>query len=498
MGAMVRVYLCGRSDPFDPSGDNEVPRTTGGGTRIRLRLRLGDCMVLVIHRLECCRLGSGVSSGHSVHVDLPALLSRPLLPETGRLRGDIGGSLGGGGGGEEGKVLVPHFTGNMIDNVVEGGGDSEFRRSTVYLVLAAVSCAIFSGIRGCIFSVVGARVNVRVRRRLFESLVRQEIGFFDTTKTGDLTSRLASDCTKVGDQVTLNVNVFLRNLVMVVVTLLFMFYLSWRLSLVAFISVPAIVIVSKWYGEYIRKLSKLSQDKLAEAGSVAEESLGSMSTVRSFAAEGRESKEYAKKLQDRTPTSPTLPHTSYTSRLSFYVLSKRGSYAYGFYASSYVLLPNLVTAVVLFYGGQLVMDGQITGGKVVSFMIYLTSLSDGFNDMAAIFSSMTQAVGAADKVFELIRRKPKGPRPSASPPPSSASQHSACETGAARSVRHATAAAFEEGGAAPETCLGAVELKGVDFEYPSRPGRRILDGVSFNAAAGQASTLAMAMPSMLP
>ena len=64
--------------------------------------------------------------------------------------------------------------------------------------------------RGGIFSVVGARVNVRVRQRLFESLVGQEIGFFDTTKTGELTSRLAADCTKVGDQVTLNVNVFLR------------------------------------------------------------------------------------------------------------------------------------------------------------------------------------------------------------------------------------------------------------------------------------------------
>lgn len=73
---------------------------------------------------------------------------------------------------------------------------------------------------------------------------------------------------------------------------------------------------------------------------------------------------------------------------SYYVLSKKGGYAYGFYAASFVLLPNLVTAVVLFYGGQLVMQGQVTGGKVVSFMIYLTSLSDGFNDMASIFSSM--------------------------------------------------------------------------------------------------------------
>ena len=64
--------------------------------------------------------------------------------------------------------------------------------------------------RGAIFTMVGGSVNVRIRRKLFESLVSQEIGFFDNTKTGDLSSRLSNDCTKVGDQVTLNVNVFLR------------------------------------------------------------------------------------------------------------------------------------------------------------------------------------------------------------------------------------------------------------------------------------------------
>ncbi|CAM9793005.1 unnamed protein product [Pylaiella littoralis] len=393
------------------------------------------------------------------------------------------------------QVLIPHFTGDMIDNVVERGDKPDFHRSTVFLVLAAFSCSVFSGIRGCIFTIVGARVNVRVRQRLFESLVRQEIGFFDTTKTGDLTSRLASDCTKVGDQVTVNVNVFLRNLVMVVVTLLFMFYLSWRLSLVAFISVPAIVTVSKMYGNYIRKLSKLSQDKLAEAGSVAEESLGSMSTVRSFAAEGRESRAYASKLNEnrQQASSRTLLPVSMSYLLSFlyYVLSKRGGYAYGLYASSFVLLPNLVTAVVLFYGGQLVMEGQVTGGRVVSFMIYLTSLSDGFNDMASIFSSMTQAVGAADKVFELINREPRGAKPSAASPPR------ASEIGMLSDPEAAAAAAVAAApvGEAPDACLGAVELRGVDFEYPSRqaPGRRILDGVSFNATSGQ--VLALVGPS---
>jgi ABC-type multidrug transport system fused ATPase/permease subunit len=75
----------------------------------------------------------------------------------------------------------------------------------------------------------------------------------------------------VGDQVSLNVNFFLRNLVQAVGTLLFMFYLSWKLSVVAFVSVPLIVIISKYYGEYIRELSKQTQDKLAEANTVAEE-----------------------------------------------------------------------------------------------------------------------------------------------------------------------------------------------------------------------------------
>lgn len=70
-------------------------------------------------------------------------------------------------------------------------------------------------------------------------------------------------------------------------------------------------------------------------------------------------------------------------------------------------LPQLVTALVLLYGGQLVNDGVITSGQLVSFLLYLSSLSDAFNMMGSMFSSLTQAVGAADKVFELMHRKPR-------------------------------------------------------------------------------------------
>lgn len=101
-------------------------------------------------------------------------------------------------------------------------------------------------------------------------------------------------------------------------------------------------------------------------------------------------------------------------------------------------------------------------------MIYLTTLSDGFNEMANIFSSMTQAVGAADKVFELMRREPKG---AASPqPPPSTSSSSEHKTSAADTEPPALTTVWDSAvsTATPDNCRGEVELRGVDFEYPSR------------------------------
>ena len=90
---------------------------------------------------------------------------------------------------------------------------------------------------------------VRLRDKLFRALVAQEIGYFDSNSTGELTSRLASDTTAVGDQVALNVNVFLRSLISAVGALAFMFVLSWRLSVLAFCTVPPTIFISNFYGK---------------------------------------------------------------------------------------------------------------------------------------------------------------------------------------------------------------------------------------------------------
>lgn len=208
---------------------------------------------------------------------------------------------------------------------------------------------------------------MRLRVKLMDSLLSQDIGFFDTTKTGDITSRLSSDTTLVGDQVSLNVNVFLRSLVQAIGVLVFMFLISWQLSLLAFISVPAITVLSKWYGNYVRSLTKLMQKKLADGNSVSDAALGSMPTVRAFDAAHGELHEFEECMEN------------------YLALNKRAAAVYVGYCTCITSLSQLVIAVVLFYGGLLVKDGAITSGQLVSFLLYLSSLSDAFSSKYVSF-----------------------------------------------------------------------------------------------------------------
>jgi ATP-binding cassette subfamily B (MDR/TAP) protein 9 len=161
-----------------------------------------------------------------------------------------------------------------------------------------------------------------------DSLLVQDIGFFDVTKTGDITSRLSSDTTLVGDQVTMNVNIFLRSLVQALGVLGFMFTVSWQLSVLAFISVPVITMISRWYGGYVRSLTKLMQKRLAEGNVVSESVLSAMSTVRSFDAATNELKEFEKCMD------------------KYLTLNMRSSFAYCGFACLTTSLPELVFAVV--------------------------------------------------------------------------------------------------------------------------------------------------------
>ena len=282
--------------------------------------------------------------------------------------------------------------------------------------------------------VAESKLGVRLRSKLFDAIANQEVAFFDETETGDITSRLTSDVTKVSDAVPLNVNVFLRSLVQAIGVVGFMAALNWRLTLVTFVSIPLVAVISKYYGAYYKTLSKAVQQSFAEANDVAENTVSAIRTVRSFANEDAESVRYRKKLDD-----------AYKNKI-------KQAQAYIGYSAVVTALPLLVTALCLWYGGELIAGGSMTGGTLISFAFYQMSLSDAINTMGWVFSGMMDALGASEKVIEYMDRVPQS-KPS--------------------------------GGYAPKVLKGVLEFKDVKFSYPSRPHAKVLEGVSFKVNPGE-------------
>ena len=206
--------------------------------------------------------------------------------------------------------------------------------------------------------------------------------------------------------------------------------------------------------------------QLADGNSVSEAALGSMSTVRAFDAGESELHEFQTCMQ------------------SYLALNIRSAIAYLGYATCVTALPQLVTALVLFYGGLLVRNGDMTSGQLVSFLLYLQSLSDAFGSIGYIFSSLTQAVGAADKVFELMNRNPR-----LTPPEQNASASSRPASRGIMGIEATRTAGYRYSGISPEGCRGEVTLRGVELFYPARPQRCVLQNMDLTAKPGQVVAL---------
>uniref|UniRef100_A0A452IZE5 ABC-type oligopeptide transporter ABCB9 n=1 Tax=Gopherus agassizii TaxID=38772 RepID=A0A452IZE5_9SAUR len=294
-----------------------------------------------------------------------------------------------------GETFLPYYTGLAIDGIVIQKSMDQFSTAVVIMSLLAIGSSFAAGIRGGIFTLIFARLNIRLRNCLFQSLVAQETSFFDENRTGDIISRLTSDTTIVSDLVSQNINIFLRNMVKATGVIVFMFSLSWQLSLVTFMGFPIIMLVSDLYGKYYKKLSKEVQNALAKANNTAEETISAMKTVRSFASEDMEANVYWQKLQQ------------------VYKLNKKEALAYTYYVWS--------------------------SGSVGS-----------------VYSGLMQGVGAAEKVFEFIDRKPT---------------------------------MVNNGTLAPDHVEGKVEFRNVTFSYATRSATQVLQNVSFTLYPGKVTAL---------
>ncbi|KAL1236040.1 ABC-type oligopeptide transporter ABCB9 [Trichinella spiralis] len=270
------------------------------------------------------------------------------------------------------RIFIPYYTGKVIFDIIAWNSYETLMKSVMYMTLLSLASSVFAGFRAGCLEYGYVKVNLSIRRDLFCALLKQEIGFFDVNSTGVIMSRLSSDCQSMSDYVSLNLNIFLRNLVMLIGSLIVMANLSWRLTMMNFVAFPLIVLVSKVFGGRYENLSQNAQDSLANVCDVAEEVLSNIRTVKSFANEDGEK---------------AIAVFGYT------LLNE--------------LFSMIILVAVLWYGGHLVMVKKISSENLIPYLLYQLQLGEALISISGVYAGLRQAVGASKKVFELIDRKPE-------------------------------------------------------------------------------------------
>jgi ABC transporter fused permease/ATP-binding protein len=310
------------------------------------------------------------------------------------------------------------------------------RAVLVMLALFAVQGVAVS-LRYMLFNIAGERIVTRLRESVYRAILAQEIAFFDSRKTGELTSRLASDTTVLQNTVSVNISMALRNLASVLGGVAALVWTSPRLSAVMLAVVPPVALGAVFYGRRVRALSREVQDALASASEVAEETIGGVRTVRSFAAEDVETARYAHAVER-----------------SFLLARKRAITA-GVFVGVASLAAFAAAAAVLWYGGRLVIAGEMTVGALTSFFVYSMVVAFSLAAVSDVWADFMRASGAGARVFELLDRTP----------------------------------AMAAGGARPGVAEGAVHFEHVSFRYPARPDTPVLTDLDLALLPGEVVAL---------
>ncbi|XP_048342311.1 ATP-binding cassette sub-family B member 10, mitochondrial isoform X2 [Sphaerodactylus townsendi] len=344
-------------------------------------------------------------------------------------------------------MSAPFFLGKVIDVIYTNpSGDFTDNLSNLCVLLSGIFfCgAAANATRVYLMQTAGQRIVNRLRATMFSSLLKQEIAFFDKTSTGELINRLSSDTALLGRSVTENLSDGLRAVAQASVGIGMMFFVSPKLAMFVLSVVPPLAVIAVIYGRYLRKLTRMTQDSLAEATQLAEERIGNLRTVRAF---GQELNEMGK----------------YQSRVDYVLqLAKKEAIARAGFFGATGLSGNLIVLSVLYKGGLLMGYSHMTIGELSSFLMYAFWVGISIGGLSSFYSELMKGLGAGGRLWELIDRKPELP--------------------------------FNEGIVFNQDAFrGTLEFRNIQFAYPTRPETLVFQDFALTIPAG--SVMALVGPS---
>ncbi|MEQ8533082.1 MAG: ABC transporter transmembrane domain-containing protein, partial [Imperialibacter sp.] len=283
-------------------------------------------------------------------------------------------------------LSFPYVAGKLID--VASGKGSWLLNDITSIALALIGIllvqSIVSFFRVYFFATVSERTVADIRTHLYQKLIRLPITFYDSKRTGELISRITSDVTMIQDTFTVTLAELIRQTSILIIGLGLIFYTMPSLSVFMLATFPVLIVAAMFFGRFIRKMSKKTQDALANASVVAEETLQSVHTVKAFTNEQYEIKRY------RASMSAVVK-----------VALKTATYRAGFI--SFVIFALFGGIVgVMWYGATLVQNGELTVGDLLSFVLYTTFIGGSIAGLGDLFGQIQKAIGASERILEIL------------------------------------------------------------------------------------------------
>jgi ABC-type multidrug transport system fused ATPase/permease subunit len=378
--------------------------------------------------------------------------------------------------GEGLNLVTPLLIANAYDTLVNVNLTSEQRMSDINTTMIWVLVVHTVGtllvfIRASINSAAGVRIVARTRSRLYDCILRQEIAFFDSTKSGELVSRLGNDTAVLEEGISSALPEVSIGIITVCVSVAIMFWISPQLAglMIGFVVVTMAATVP--FGISLGKLSKTYQDVLGMAQTYCTEALGAIRTVQSFNAEDKERLRYKSAIGSPEdfpywwPTSHKKHATTYSVGF-FKAVTTVGlfltMFGLGFGALYFCL----------WYGLKLVNDGELTIGKLTAFQTYIFQIGTSLGLISQFVAKLIEAQGAATRLFYLLERVPKiRTSPNNKESATSDDHENPCPP-------------------TQPTCIqGAVDFNEVFFAYPTRPNTDVLRNFSLSIAPNQTVAL---------
>ncbi|ETS17245.1 ABC transporter, permease/ATP-binding protein [Bartonella quintana JK 12] len=333
-------------------------------------------------------------------------------------------------------LALPVAIRQMLDHGFSSSSHGNINFYFAILFVLALLLALASACRYYCVITLGERIVADLRRDVFTHIIQLSPAFFDQSHSGELVSRLLTDTTQIKLAVGSTASIALRHLIVVIGAIFMMVITNAKLSSLVLLAIPFVAIPLVIFGRKVRTRTRIAQDRIADANALATEQVSAVRTVQAFNVEKQVSARF----------SQLVERAFQTARASVILRS--------FFTGFTIFLVFSSVVAVLWIGSRDVLNGTMSGGTLGQFVLYAVLGASTFTQLSELGAELIQALGAAERLAELLQKQPtilapKVPLPLAQP------------------------------------VQGAIIFDQVDFTYPSRPKEKILRSLSFSVKAGE-------------